>query len=190
MKETRGCAKEEYEAVFDPTAFDNWKVVVEGALYDLDREGQLIIIGREDLVDLAKMSRKFQIRVRESESSSQAELQLVSSMADFVGERHEISLSDNDPPGIRMNWVLTLPGERLKDAQELHKRLESVWHAEAEIRHSVRVNIDPRNPPHTASEQDSEYIILITFRNKWSEDKLERCDALLDRLLSTLAMIR
>jgi hypothetical protein len=176
--------------VFDPTAFDNWKVVVEGALYDLDREGQLCVVGREDLVDLAQMSREFRIRVREAESTSQAEMQLYSSMTDFFGERHEAILSDNYPAGIRMNWVLTLPGERLKDAQELHDRLESMWHTEAEIRHSVRVNIDPRNPPDPASEHDSEYIIRIDFREKWSEDKLEHCDTLLDRLLSTLEVIR
>lgn len=38
--------------MFDPTAFDNMKVVIEGAIYDLDLDGEISIIDRNDLLIL------------------------------------------------------------------------------------------------------------------------------------------
>jgi hypothetical protein len=48
---------------YDPTAFDNMKVVLDGAAYDLDMSGEAVIKGRKDLIDLASMSRTFIIRI-------------------------------------------------------------------------------------------------------------------------------
>jgi len=47
--------------MFDPTAFDNMKVVLEGSLYDLDISGEIRVVNREDLVNLARMEREFSI---------------------------------------------------------------------------------------------------------------------------------
>ncbi|MBM7663242.1 hypothetical protein JOC85_004113 [Bacillus mesophilus] len=47
--------------MFDPTIFDNLKVVIEGAIYDRDLEGELEVINRKDVVDLARMSRHYQV---------------------------------------------------------------------------------------------------------------------------------
>ena len=50
--------------MFDPSVFENLKVIVEGAFYDLDLEGDLAVIDRHDYVDLAYMSRIFEISTR------------------------------------------------------------------------------------------------------------------------------
>ncbi|KPV55085.1 periplasmic component, partial [Paenibacillus sp. A3] len=50
--------------MFDPTIFDNLKVVLEGHLYDLDAEQTIRVIGREDFIDLASMKRIFSMRIR------------------------------------------------------------------------------------------------------------------------------
>ncbi|MCP8968928.1 hypothetical protein [Ectobacillus ponti] len=47
--------------MFDPTAFENLKVVAEGAVYDHDLAGEVLVTGRKDLVDLASMSRTYRI---------------------------------------------------------------------------------------------------------------------------------
>lgn len=47
--------------MFDPTAYDNLKVVIEGAAYDLDLDGQIKVIDRKDIVDLATLSRCYEI---------------------------------------------------------------------------------------------------------------------------------
>ncbi len=51
--------------MFDPTVFENLKVVIEGALYDLDLEGQILIIDRQDQVDMAKMGRRYRITFKD-----------------------------------------------------------------------------------------------------------------------------
>ncbi|WP_139891778.1 hypothetical protein [Bacillus sp. D386] len=58
--------------MFDPSVFENLKVVVEGAFYDLDLEGELAIIDRHDYVDLAYMSRIFEISTRLDTSMEKA----------------------------------------------------------------------------------------------------------------------
>ncbi|MDF2923411.1 MAG: hypothetical protein K0R57_2325 [Paenibacillaceae bacterium] len=47
--------------MFDPTVYENLRVVLEGAVYDLDLAGTIRITAREDLVDLAAMSRCYRI---------------------------------------------------------------------------------------------------------------------------------
>lgn len=58
--------------MFDPTIFDNLKVVIEGEVYDLDLEGKAQVIDRSDLIDLAKMSREYSITFREEFENTEA----------------------------------------------------------------------------------------------------------------------
>ncbi|WP_274363616.1 hypothetical protein [Paenibacillus thermotolerans] len=174
--------------MFDPTAFDNWKVVVEGAFYDADREGAIVVVGREDLIDLAGMSRSFRISASLPGQSARAELRLFSGLEDFTAERHAASLNE-EPPGIRMELLLTLPGERVKDIAAIHGSIESLWFPDAEIRHSLTVSVDPAQPQAAASPEGSEYAVAMTFCNKWGEDRLSDIDELLRRLIETLQSV-
>ena len=58
--------------MFDPSVFENLKVIVEGAFYDLDLDGDLAVIDRHDYVDLAYMSRIFEISARLDASNEKA----------------------------------------------------------------------------------------------------------------------
>ncbi|WP_428908852.1 hypothetical protein [Niallia sp. Krafla_26] len=50
--------------MFDPTAFENIRVVLEGTFYDMDLAGNLIIIDRNDLINTAKLSRTYDFSFR------------------------------------------------------------------------------------------------------------------------------
>ncbi|ANB61787.1 hypothetical protein [Anoxybacteroides amylolyticum] len=52
----------------DPTAFDNLKTVVEGAIYDLDLDGTVVVTDRRDWLDLAHFSRTYQLSFRLQEA--------------------------------------------------------------------------------------------------------------------------
>ncbi|WP_048602152.1 hypothetical protein [Rubeoparvulum massiliense] len=45
--------------MFDPTIYDNLKTVLEGALYEKDFAGAILVTQRRDLVDLATLEREF-----------------------------------------------------------------------------------------------------------------------------------
>lgn len=47
--------------MFDPTAFENIKVVIEGEIYDKDLSGEIVVIDRNDWMNTAKLSRKYEI---------------------------------------------------------------------------------------------------------------------------------
>jgi len=174
--------------MFDPTIFDNWKVVLEGAVYDIDREGGAEVIGREDLVDLASLSRSFRIAARRPGGSCRAEVRLDAGLADFAGERYELRLSGLEPPGIRLELRFTLPGARIRDVGALHASLGRLWGAaEAEICHRVRIEVDPSAPPlDAAAPAGSAYEIAVLFLGKRNEDTLDDVEGLLSRMLVAL----
>ena len=49
---------------FDPTAYENFKIIIEGSLYDADFTGDIKIINRSELVDLAVLSRSFEMQFK------------------------------------------------------------------------------------------------------------------------------
>lgn len=75
--------------MFDPTAFDNMKVLLEGYLYDKDLDGLYAITDRNDFVNLAKMNRQFSIEYRikkESNQNIRCKLTLLTSSQDIYDE--------------------------------------------------------------------------------------------------------
>ena|SRR5690554_733265 len=81
--------------MFDPTVFDNVKVVLEGELYELDSSKKISIINRKDIVDLASMSRKFMMSFKEYNCVSShpfAEIHLHTDLQNF-----QMELLQKDP---------------------------------------------------------------------------------------------
>jgi hypothetical protein len=75
------------DMLFDPTVFDNLKVVIEGSVYDLDAAQSIVITGRMDRVDLSVMSREFIISFAASmESKHRAEIRLHTGLRELAAE--------------------------------------------------------------------------------------------------------
>ena len=72
--------------MFDPTAFDNMKVVIEGALYDLDLAGKIVIIDRNDIMNIAKMSRRFDVSFTLPEARVTAMIEITSNLINLAAE--------------------------------------------------------------------------------------------------------
>lgn len=83
--------------MFDPTVFDNLKVVIEGDLYDLDLEGKIQIVDRKDRIDLATMSRSFSMEIT-LDGSVFGEITLSSDIENISGELLRL----NEKPGCRV----------------------------------------------------------------------------------------
>lgn len=47
--------------MFDPTAFENMRVVMDGIFYDKDLSGEIIIVDRNDFINTAKLSRSYDL---------------------------------------------------------------------------------------------------------------------------------
>lgn len=50
--------------MFDPTAFENMRTVMEGLIYDKDLDGDIIVLDRNDVFNSSKLSRNYTITFR------------------------------------------------------------------------------------------------------------------------------
>ncbi|WP_159887924.1 hypothetical protein [Paenibacillus puerhi] len=167
--------------MFDPTIFDNLKVVMEGRLYDLDSEGSVRITGREDLVDLAAMSRTFRMLLRQGSGHCQAVISLSSGLTDFALERR-IARSADLRPGAVLQLILELPAAYSERINALHDYLVRLWGEEAEVRHELAVSLLPeadaeRGKPSSVPDA---YRISIRFDHKIDESHIEDLEQWLD----------
>lgn len=104
-------------SITDPTIFDNLRVMVEGALYERDLAGELEVVDRQDLVDLASFSRSFRMKVQlpntanSSEPTVQLELRLSSQFMDFAAEKAASLLegAKHAEPGCKLEASLYMP---------------------------------------------------------------------------------
>ncbi|WP_438432861.1 hypothetical protein [Gorillibacterium sp. sgz500922] len=112
--------------MFDPTVYENVKVVLEGAAYELDEGGRWYIGGREDLLDLAAMSRTFRLKLIRSVRLPlpEAKLTLSAGTEDLAAEILE--LRDRRPGcGLGLVFIcrVTDPVRECKRAEEILREL-------------------------------------------------------------------
>ncbi|MGR3764751.1 hypothetical protein [Rossellomorea sp. NS-SX7] len=107
--------------MFDPTAFDNLKVVVEGAVYDLDLSGDISILDRKDLFDFAHYERAYVIHYSLPHRSSSISLELRADMGHFLAERN--GLAEKNQAGAVIQLIYN-GNEKIYEHQE---ELETTW---------------------------------------------------------------
>lgn len=106
--------------MFDPTAFDNMKTVVEGAFYDLDLDGTIHIAGRRDLIDLASYTRTYEIKASAgNDSVITATFRLESTVDQLAAEllNHPCGT-----PGAAASIIFEWPG-----TSEMASRIKELW---------------------------------------------------------------
>lgn len=149
--------------MFDPTVFENLKVAFENQLYDLDNlDARISVIGREDMLDLAVMSRRFVLRFAlTGRPDVQASVVLEAGVADLSAEiletpgaspactlliRFTQRVNDVEDDCARIERVIRdIWGDELPLKQTLSRvygELPVVWAAAAELRFNRRINED------------------------------------------------
>ncbi len=169
--------------MFDPTIFENLKVVMEGAVYDLDLEGLVLVVGRHDLVDLADMSRVFVIRFRLKNGNCIGELRLSAALSDLAGEKLEWK---NAYPGCSLELRFQLEiSETANTCQTIQRQLEALWDGRPEIKQTISF---PYNPDaelnHTFTNE-----IRCTFNRKIDEGHWSDFPELLDIMVDSLELL-
>lgn len=168
--------------LFDPTIFDNLKVVIEGAVYDLDAVGVILVTNRSDRVELATMSRYYGIQFREQDSNGEgtAEVQLFAETEDLVAEIFEM---EDRFTGcrlkIRFETTIVNPDQECPTIKEL---LEEIWENNPQIIQQITVTYgeDP---------QILKNRITLDFGRKINEQQIEDMGTFIDHVLHSLQRI-
>lgn len=168
--------------LFDPTIFDNLKVVIEGAVYDLDSVGSILVTHRSDRVELATMSRDYAIRFceKEVEGKATAEVQLLMKTEDISAEILE---REDRLIGCHVKLVFEL--EVLHPDQEcpqLKELLEKIWEDQPQIIQQLS---------YTYGEEKKSYNnrIFVDFGRKINEEQIEDMGTFIDHVLYSLQSI-
>ncbi|QCJ43205.1 hypothetical protein FAY30_15565 [Bacillus sp. S3] len=164
--------------MFDPTAFDNMKVVIEGVLYDRDISGEIVITDRNDLLNMAKMSRQFDVSIRLPHSSVIVKMELKSDLHNLAAELLPNSLSDHHA-GCYLNMQFFLEHDVEIDYQSIVKILRDIWGATRKI--SLSVHKKPLEP-----DKSIKTVITLVFDRLITEDQLDDLVEMTDFLVITL----
>ncbi|MDF2834476.1 MAG: hypothetical protein K0Q63_116 [Paenibacillus sp.] len=165
--------------MFDPTVFENVKVALENALYDLDNIDRAVdIVGRKDMLDMAVLSRELSLSCRLSGSEAvTAELLLHASLRELAAELLE-------QPGAAPTCRLTLRFHLWSDGasgfcEAVERCLLGIWQT-------------PAPPAQTLSrvygEADGRYrhTAELDFGRGIGEEQIEDLPELLDHLMLSL----
>lgn len=127
--------------MFDPTIFDNLKVVLEGAVYDLDLSSEIEVINRSDLVDLATMGRAYSIQFISRASSQEivAEIQINTQLMDIAGE-----LLEQNKKEIGVQLIIQYHLKLLDDRNitPVRDKLIHIWQSRPQIKHTITYDVD------------------------------------------------
>ncbi|AHM65380.1 hypothetical protein LK13_21180 [Paenibacillus polymyxa] len=165
--------------MFDPTVFDNLKVAMENAVYDLDNlDSRINITQRIDRLEMSVMSREFgvQFSLREQPGVT-AELQLKMDLNNLAAEILEM---EDQTPGCSLLLYFDMKIREIEtQCSRIENILTDIWKPEL-------------RPAQTLSqiygEKTSTYQnrIELRFSRQINEDQMEDISELLEHVLLTL----
>lgn len=158
--------------MFDPTIFENLKVVIEGAIYDLDLSGKILITGRVDRVDLAMMSREYRIQFRiQNGGKALAELRLFAGVADLAAEILE---AKNEIPGCRIEVCFFTTVTQIEtDCEQIELKLKSIWGDRPEIKQILTFEYTPHDLMDLSPDPLYHNRITLNFGRKIDENQTD-----------------
>lgn len=117
--------------MFDPTAFENMKVVLEGAVYDRDFIGDILVINRDDMVNLSTMSRSYKIEMELKEPmapiSISGAIEIHASLRNLSAELLDSTIDDTHS-GCTVDIFISFP-QKLNEvnAEQFLNDLGKIW---------------------------------------------------------------
>jgi hypothetical protein len=165
--------------MFDPTVFDNLKVIIEGYMYDLDLENEISIINRNDNVDLATMSRKYMITfstVNKINPSAKIEIEMRQNQ--LAGEL----LQTIKHPGchIRLSFQEEMNSQDYDEL--LLKKLKRIWGEDHKVTLFVTKEV-------TSNFNIFQHRYLVSFKTTFGEDDIEGLLHIVDKTISLLRLM-
>lgn len=165
--------------MFDPTIFENLKVALENIIYDLDNlDGKVLVTGRSDRLDMAVMSREFNIRFDLVPATGvTAEIRLEAFLKDLAAEILEMS---GDVPGCALSLRFYKEmGEGQSACNAIKELMNVIW--------------EPQVPPiQTLSYVFGDHPAVLSnrielkFPHKINENNMSDLPSLVDHVIRTI----
>ena len=124
--------------MFDPTAFENMKVVLEGAIYDLDLSGDITIIDRNDFINTAKLSRRYELKFKpEITSRVTASIVLEADLENLAAELLPVSHSEQKAGCWICLYFSFDHQDNIVDYDKIQKIISEIWGTDRKIKQTA-----------------------------------------------------
>ncbi|RBW69197.1 hypothetical protein [Bacillus taeanensis] len=165
--------------MFDPTIYENLKVVMEGAIYDLDLTNEIKVRNRSDILNLAVMSRCFSMQFQSykaKDSYPLAEIALHTSMKDLA---LEILEENETEAGCEIAvYFYTRIKNIEKDCSHIEFFLNNIWNQRPAIKQEISYYYSNKNTVYNK--------VTLTFGRKINEDQIDDFHNIIDHTLQSL----
>ncbi|MED1089557.1 hypothetical protein [Bacillus paramycoides] len=170
--------------MFDPTAFENLKVIVEGAVYDFDLHGDILVTDRKDVMDLASLSRMYSISFQLTETFKtmvEATFSLSVDAKNLSGEILEVL---QFIPGCEMKLEFSFEMEHPEiGCKEIEKLLHSIWGKERMITQKISYEYNKQ----AISYHNK---VEVLFQKAITEDHVDDLIAVISHMIETVRTIQ
>ncbi len=164
--------------MFDPTVFDNLKVVIEGYIYDMDLENQIAVIDRSDIIELATMSRKYSISYKGIKKKRMtAKLQIEMPHHELSGELLQTKVK----PGCIVKLSLYETQGTKEYDELLYKKMKKSWGE----KHTVTLILTKKL---TATSCSYHHKYQVEFETLFGEDEMEELLHIVDHSIALLGL--
>ncbi|MGE7873471.1 hypothetical protein [Bacillus paramycoides] len=170
--------------MFDPTAFENLKVIVEGAVYDFDLHGDILITDRKDVMDLASLSRMYSISFQLTETFKTMVEATFSLSVDAKNLSGEILEVPQFIPGCEMKLEFSFEMEHPEiGCKEIEKLLHSIWGKERMITQKISYEYNKQ----AISYHNK---VEVLFQKAITEDHVDDLIAVISHMIETVRTIQ
>ncbi|WP_110927740.1 hypothetical protein [Bacillus massiliglaciei] len=175
--------------MFDPTAFENMKVVIEGAVYDRDLIGDILVTDREETVNLSKLSRNYSIEFELKHETKQTmekkirgTLTLNASLANLAAELLTSQVNEKEAgSSVEISiWINIRLSE--KEISAMKQELERIWGTKRLIELTVTEN------QNNQAETSCSSAWTIRFGRLVTEDQMDDLEDMTEYLIQSLEM--
>ncbi|WP_445493011.1 hypothetical protein [Niallia sp. 03133] len=169
--------------MFDPTAFDNMKIVMEGALYDKDMDGIFEILDRNDLFNSSKLSREYSISF--SLKNQQNVIMTFSLNAGLLNLAAELlpEMKKEKEIGCYISLHLLVRHNKEDNIfQSLEKMLKHIWGEDRKIGQEIRMN------PFSTDNTIDNHLTLL-FNRLITEEHIDDLVRMIDFMEKTLLIL-
>ncbi|EIT86634.1 hypothetical protein A374_03649 [Fictibacillus macauensis ZFHKF-1] len=168
--------------MFDPTIYENVKLIVEGLIYEYDYAEKLHVTNRKDLVDLATLRREFvmEVALHGDTTTTKAELVIATTLEDLAGE-----LLDNRTIGIGCTFHMifhTTVENITTECANIQEALSFIWKNKASISQTVAYT-------YGAPSGQYDLKVKVMLKEKLHEEESDAFSALLESFFLTYQQI-
>ncbi|HEO8421246.1 hypothetical protein [Niallia sp. FSL W8-0635] len=166
--------------MFDPTAFENMRTVMEGLIYDKDLDGDIVILDRNDFFNSSKLSRNYTITFRlKNQENAKLKFEL---SADLQNLSAELLANSKNKKWIGASIYIHLYLRHKKDEALyplLQSLVEDIWGKDMKI--IQEISFQPLESNHTVYNH-----ITIDFKRLIREEQIDDMVTMMEFMEKTL----